>query len=179
MLDTGVNVIQASDVAGGIITSTGAVATRQVTHGNIFTTAHNNIPSNGGEVVLLRDEGFKWTIGGAPGTRTLGTKTPGEGNRDNNLATTNNLNRGFSYDASALWGGIPGVRSSCGLGREGPDSVSGIQLQLSGDGDVIGFRGWRWPERARRRRPQRDWWCKCQRQPSHWNVTAELVSSRA
>ncbi|KAG8084527.1 hypothetical protein GUJ93_ZPchr0010g10989 [Zizania palustris] len=44
MLDIGANTIRASYVAGGILTSTGTVATRQVLHGNVLTTAHDNIP---------------------------------------------------------------------------------------------------------------------------------------
>ncbi|KAG8048406.1 hypothetical protein GUJ93_ZPchr0009g645 [Zizania palustris] len=116
VLDTGVNVIWASDVMGGILTSMGAIATHQVTHGKILTTTHNSIPSNGGEVVLLRDGGFEWLIGGALGTHTLSTITPGEGRRGNNLSTNDNLNEGFGYDASALGGGSPHGRSSCGLG---------------------------------------------------------------
>ncbi|KAG8100439.1 hypothetical protein GUJ93_ZPchr0013g37026 [Zizania palustris] len=126
VLDTGVDVIQASDVAGGILTSTGTVATRQVTHGNILTTTHNNIPSNGDEVVLLRDGGFEWPVGGVLGMHTLSTKIPSEGSRGNNLATNDSLNGGFGYDASALGGGSPGRRSSCGLGQEGPGDGSGV-----------------------------------------------------
>ncbi|KAG8047437.1 hypothetical protein GUJ93_ZPchr0008g13774 [Zizania palustris] len=126
VLDTGVDVIRASDVAGGILTSTSAIATRQVMHGNILTTTHNSIPSNGCEVVLLRDGGFEWPIGGTLGTRTLSTRTSGEGSRGNNLATNNNLNGGFGYDASAFGGGSPSGRSSCGLGQEGPSDGSGV-----------------------------------------------------
>ncbi|KAG8081757.1 hypothetical protein GUJ93_ZPchr0014g47525 [Zizania palustris] len=104
----------------------GAIATRQVTHGNILTTTHNNIPSNEGEVVLLRDGGFEWPVGGALGTRTLITRTLGEGSRGNNLATNDNLNGGFGYVASALGGGSLGGRSSCGLGQEGLGDGSGV-----------------------------------------------------
>ncbi|KAG8075669.1 hypothetical protein GUJ93_ZPchr0006g44501 [Zizania palustris] len=126
MLDTGVDVIRASDVTGGILTSTGAVATHQVMHGNILTTTRNSIPSNGGDVVLLRDGGFEWHVGGALGTHTLSTRTPGKGSRGNNLATNDNLNGGFGYDASALGGGSPSGRSSCGLGQEGPGDGSSV-----------------------------------------------------
>ncbi|KAG8079128.1 hypothetical protein GUJ93_ZPchr0007g5320 [Zizania palustris] len=148
VLDIGVDVIWASDVVGGILTSSGTVATRQVTHGNILTTTHNSIPSNGCEVVLLRDGGFECPIGGALGTRTLSTRTSGEGSKGNNLATNDNLNGGFGYDASALGGGSPGRRSSCGLGQEGPGDGSGVPRRLSGDCDVVDFCGWRWPKWA-------------------------------
>ncbi|KAG8065221.1 hypothetical protein GUJ93_ZPchr0004g38898 [Zizania palustris] len=92
VLDTGVDVIRASYVVGGILTSIGSVATRQVTHGNILITTHNSIPSNGGEVVLLRIKGFEWLVGGVLGTHTVSTRTPGKGSRGNNLATNDNLN---------------------------------------------------------------------------------------
>ncbi|KAG8088285.1 hypothetical protein GUJ93_ZPchr0010g10401 [Zizania palustris] len=53
--------------------------------------------------------------------------TLGDGSRGNHLATDDNLNRdGFGYDVFTLGRGGPDRRSSCGLGREGPNGGSGI-----------------------------------------------------
>ncbi|KAG8084314.1 hypothetical protein GUJ93_ZPchr0010g10245 [Zizania palustris] len=140
VLEVGADVIRASDAAGGILTSTGTVATCQVLHDNVLTTAHDDIPSSGGEVVLLRDGGFEWPVGGTLGTRTLNTNTSSNGSRGKHLATDDNLDGGgLGYDASALGGGGPGGKSSCGLGQEGLGDGSGIPRRLSGDCDAGRF----------------------------------------
>ncbi|KAG8098048.1 hypothetical protein GUJ93_ZPchr0013g35565 [Zizania palustris] len=169
----------------------GTVATCQVTHGNILTTTHKSIPSNGGEVVLLRDGGFEWPVGGAMGSRTLSTRTPGEGSRGNNLATNDNINGGFGYDTSTLGGGSPDERSPCVLGQEGPDDGStshGYLVEIAmrstsvaGDGssgrrggvlDAIGSAGARGVD-------SRNTYNIGGRAVGGWNAMMEAVSSRA
>ncbi|KAG8065983.1 hypothetical protein GUJ93_ZPchr0004g38155 [Zizania palustris] len=121
VLDTGADVIRASDATGGILTSTSTVATHQVTHSKVLMIAHDNIPSSGGEVILFRDGGFEWPLGSALGTHTLNIRTSGDDSRGKHLGGGR-----LDYDASILGGGGPGGRSSCSLGQEGPSDGLGI-----------------------------------------------------
>jgi hypothetical protein len=75
LVEAGADLVLASDAAGGILTSTGAGANHRGTQSSVLTSAHNGIPSSGGEVVLLRDGGFEWSVGGALATRNRGVGT--------------------------------------------------------------------------------------------------------
>ncbi|KAG8088199.1 hypothetical protein GUJ93_ZPchr0010g10192 [Zizania palustris] len=55
MLDIDADVILASDVTGGILTSTGAVTTHQVTHGNVLTTTSQVVEAEPNHGRLERD----------------------------------------------------------------------------------------------------------------------------
>ncbi|KAG8061033.1 hypothetical protein GUJ93_ZPchr0003g17313 [Zizania palustris] len=103
---------------------------------NIVSMGVDAVQDNIGASV---DDGFEWPVDGVLDTCSLGigasgsfglavgsilsTRTPGNGRRSNLLATDDNFGRGgLAYDASALGGGGPRGRNSCGLGQEGPKS---------------------------------------------------------